>query len=326
MRKLILLLGCSSFLFLPMKAYSQNIENANFDSLCICAIDRIWDWVSSDTYYFINDTAQPHTPNTFYGGGMMDVHMVFNTAAINYDDDSIHAMNSVKIFTRPDLVYPDGEKFRGFLANGNHFYTDNNGWMDFRKGGSPFPYRPYSMKGMYKFEDSLSMIDEYGKAIVLLKKYDSLTNTIDTVGYAESTIELNPTMVWSPFELIIDYYNSAIPDSVVVIFASSSMGSDPTTLWVDDISFEYVTKIEESPRNDEISIFPNPCSDILFISNGENENLSYRISSIDGTLIKNGLLSNRISLANFQSGIYVLTIIRKGQIVNTLRIAKLKME
>lgn len=324
MRRFMFLLMWVALLSIPTKSYSQNIDNANFDSLCICAIDRIWSWISSDSYYFINDTAQPHTPNTLFGAGTSDVHMVFNTAAINYEDDSIHAMNSVKIFTRPDLVYPDGEKFRGFLANGYHFYTDNNGWIDFTKGGSPFPYRPYSMKGLYKFEDSLSVIDEYGKAIVLLKKYNSLTNSIDTIGYAESSMEFNPTMVWSPFELVIDYYNSAIPDSVVVIFESSTMGSDPTTLWVDDISFEFVTGMDDKQHQEkEFSVFPNPTHDKIFVSTEGRQNYHCIISSISGIIGNSEIMPSAIDLSGYLSGIYYISIEVEGTIVEIFKVIKL---
>ncbi len=265
MKYLIILLISFMLLGVTSQSRSQTIENASFDSLCVCAIDRIWSWVTSDTYNYYGDTVQPFTPNQLYTSFNWEIHMAYFTVQINYDNDPLHYLHSVKLFTRPDIVYPDGEKFRGFIANGHHFYTDGAGYIDFRKGGSPFPYRPYSMTGLYKFEDSLSVIDEYGKAIVLLKSFNSLTNSIDTVGYAQSSIELNPSAIWSPFELVINYYNSAIPDSIVVIFESSSMGNQPTTFWIDDIQFQYITESEELHVDPQFVVYPNPATDILSI-------------------------------------------------------------
>ena len=305
--KKLLLVFLLSWLMIP-SSYSQNIDNASFDSLCVCAIDRIWCWIPSDVFYTINDTAQPHTPNTLFDTLYGDLHMMFSTVGINYDMyDSIHYTNSVKIYTRPNLIYPNGEKFRGFIMNGYHFYTNNEGFMDFKRGGTPFPHRPLAMQGMYKFEDSLSAVFDYGKAKVLLKKYNPILNSIDTIAYAETDTELAATSTWLPFNLPLNYYSAETPDSIVVIFQSSTLNGEPTTLWIDDISFSYVTGVDEIKKEEDFVLYPNPCRDYLFLESYFHGK-EYQVFDQYGKLIQSGSVAKKIDLSRLNPGIYFLSI------------------
>ena len=305
------------------KADAQTINNANFDSLCVCAIDRIWDWVTSDTYYFSNDSAQPFMIDTYYDNTNWDLHMAWNTVAINYDNDSLHYTNSVKIFTKPDLVYANGNKFRGFITNGNQFTTDSNGYIDFSKGGSPFPYRPYSIKGLYKFEDTLSAIDEFGKVIILLKKFNTITNSIDTIGYAENNTEMNPVSTWQNFEIPITYLNNSVPDSIVVVFISSSMADMPTTLWIDDITFDFTTDIEDISLSQKIIFYPNPCYDQLFFI-GNKDKYIYQLTDIYGNVLKRDILLRTIDMSVYSPGIYFISTTSNGINSESYKIIKIK--
>jgi hypothetical protein len=298
----------------PLSGKSQNIDNASFDSLCVCAIDRVWQWVTSDTYFVSSDTAQPFLPNTLYTNASINLHFAINTVQLNYDNtDSSGYINSVKIFSRPDMVFQTGDIFRGFIINGEHFFTDNQGFIDLKRCGSAFAYRPDSISGSYKFEDSLSSVAEYGKAKVLLKKYNTVTHSADTIGYAESVFELSPASQWTQFKLPIHYISISTPDSIVVVFFSSSDSGQPASLWLDDIQFTYPTSGIAPPVNNYIGqLYPNPAGGLIHVPGGIAEQSRYIIVDVSGKILQSGTTGDGINIQRLHSGTYLLKIIEKS--------------
>lgn len=301
-------------LFLASLLRGQTIDNAGFDSLYIGAIDRIRYWITSDIYPIREDTVVTLLPSRRYESLAGPEHMAFNTVSINYDDpDSPRYLKSVKLFTKPHLRYPDGKPFRGFIVNGNHCFTDENGFIDFKKGGAPFPFRPSHLSGYYKFEAPESPAGDFGKAIVLLKKYNRTTRTIDTIGYAESKTELAPGAEWASFELPIRYLSSAIPDSIVVLFFSSTEAKGPTTLWLDELFFQYETTARNPfPSAARDTLYPNPTSGKVFLSTEDNRQKEFKLFDAKGALIKSGICIKEIDFSLLENGLYLL-LISQGQ-------------
>jgi hypothetical protein len=308
----------------PLSGKSQNIDNADFDSLCVCAIDRVYHWVTSDVYFINQDTAHPFTPNTHFTNATMELHIAFNTVQLNYDNsDSLGFAHSVKIFSRPGLNYPSGDIFRGFIINGDHFFTDDQGFIDLKRCGSAFPYRPDSISGNYKFEDSLSSVAEYGKAKVLFKKYNTINHSADTIGYAESIFELSPSSQWKQFRLPIHYISSSTPDSIVVAFFSSSNSGRPTTLWLDDIHFIYPTSgTDISVDNSQKIIFPNPTDNLINIPSAFERPGKFEIYDLKGTLIREGTFQNSIDVQTLPKACYFLKILQNGKPGRNFKIIK----
>jgi hypothetical protein len=307
----------------PSAGKSQNIENADFDSVCVCAIDRIYHWVTSDIYYMNKDTVLPFQPNQLYTQASMELHIAMNTVQLNYaDTDSLGNVHSVKLFSRQGLFYPNGDIFKGFIFNGNHFYTDSLGNIDLKRCGSPFPYRPDSVKGTYKFEDSLSTANEYGKVKIFLKKLNTASNSIDTVGYAESHFELTTASDWSEFKLPITYFNNSVPDSVLVVFFSSSGEGNPTSLCLDDFKFTYPTSGIASSNETKIVIYPNPAHNKIYISSSNNKSSYYKIFGITGILAGSGAVLDYIDLSAYIKGFYLLKIYQPDCNSATFKIIK----
>ncbi|MEM7369611.1 MAG: T9SS type A sorting domain-containing protein [Bacteroidota bacterium] len=293
----------------PVFSSAQDLFNASFDSICVCAIDRIYGWVTSDVYYLNPDTIVPFEPNRQYSTPDHELHFAINSVNINYDQgDTSGYANSLKLFTRPETSYPSGEPFKGFITNGTHFYTDSSGLVDFSRGGSPFPYRPYFLTGRYKFEDSLSAVDDFGKAVILLKSYDSLNQVVDTIAYSESVLDLNPTLAWTPFEIPIHYQSSNLPDSIVIVFFSASTGADSTTLWLDDIGFVFSLDGIEDDRNGLPPIYPNPAQERIYLPYPGTKPTAYRILDMRGAMIQSGKMLDEVDVSGLHRGMYILQV------------------
>jgi hypothetical protein len=311
-------------LLLPSVGKSQQIANGSFDSLCVCALDRVYHWVTSDIHYLNQDTAQPFAPNAHFTTDNMELHIAMNTVQLNYDNaDSLGFAHSVKILSRPGLNYLSGDIFRGFLINGDHFYTDDQGYIDLQRCGVAFPYRPDSISGIYKFEDSLSPSAEYGQAKVLLKKFNAATQSMDTIGYAESYHELSPASQWTRFSMPIHYISSSTPDSIVVAFFSSTSSGRPTTLWLDDVQFIYSSSgIGISEDNAQKIIFPNPSENLIYLADDIQMPCKYKIFNSSGTILQQGTFQNHINIQTLPKGCYILKIQQNGKLESSYKFIK----
>ncbi len=235
MKKSILIL--LMFFQVPL-SFSQNIDNPSFDSVYIGGIDRIHSWITSDAWpVTLGDTVHPLNPNDHYVSGGLQYHETYYSVQIEYAS-AFHGLYAIKLLSEIGRVDVLGNPFRGFVLNGDHFYTDNNGYIDLAKGGTPFPYRPYKLMGHYKLVDNSPSLNNYPEAFVLLKKYNPSTFVSDTIGYASAAMLLYPTGSWLPFEMPITYLSNQTPDSIVVAFFSPPFGA-ASTLWVDSLGFEY---------------------------------------------------------------------------------------
>ncbi|HRH01509.1 MAG TPA: T9SS type A sorting domain-containing protein [Bacteroidia bacterium] len=219
---------------------AQNVANASFDSVYLGGIDRLHSWITSDSFLFsINDTMQPMTPNTHFVSTTMQYHELLFTSQLEYSN-TFDGPFAIKLLSINGKVKVDGSPFKGYVVNGNHFYTDSMGYIDFKKCGEPFPHRPSKLRGHYKFNNTSPALTNFGKAHVLLKKYNTSTQQIDTIGYAQGSVQFFPIGNWTAFELPITYFSSQIPDSLVLAFESSAFGLS-SEFSLDSLGFYYPT-------------------------------------------------------------------------------------
>lgn len=319
MKKLLLFLALAGpFTFLN----AQQLPNSDFDSLCVCAIDRIWDWVTPEGFQVVQDTARPMEPNKRYGPPDYGLHMAFTKVQVNYNEPDTNHLTSVRINNEGGIVRPDGSPFVSFLTNGLIMVTDSTGFPDFRQGGSPFAFRPASFTGSYKFQDSLSAVDDYGRVDILLRKRNATTGEIDTIGFASSTTELGPTSVWADFDIPITYISQDVPDTAVVVFYGAVQGSAATTLWLDDLLFSYSsTSTEEELRDSGIRMYPNPTSSRVIFDN-YRLGARYELYTIRGELLLAGQLETEVNIEELPNGLYLIKIEGKEGVKQTFRIEK----
>ena len=301
-----------AFCFLSSPAVrAQNIPNADFDSIYIGGIDRVYHWVTSDALYFSNDTVVPFPPDTHYPPQSGNHHFLIRTVLVNYfDPEPEHYLKSVILHNDSVLKYPNGSQFNSFICNGDHFYSDSQGFMDFSRGGTPFPYRPLTINGSYKFFDSLSPLPDFGRVVALLKKWNPITLQADTIAMAQSGSELSPSAVWNLFSVPFIYADTALPDSIVVIIYSSTNSSGPASLYIDDIHFDFTTAAPITKvLPDRWVIYPNPCREMLHFKDPPVNTIRYAICSLQGVLIQGGITDNEIiRLTGLPPGVYVLLI------------------
>ncbi len=292
-------------LFKSFSTFSQNVENPGFDSAYIGGIDRIYAWVTSDAWSFsIIDTVQPLNPSTHYVSTGLSLHKLLTTTQLEYQD-CFDGPLAIKLFCDSNHVKSDGSAYPGFIINGNHFYTSSAGYLDISKSGMPFTHRPTKLRGHFKFQNDSPSLSNYGKAIVLLKKYNSILNKIDTVGIAESTVELYETTNWTSFEIPINYQSTLIPDSIVVYFQASAGGLN-STLWLDSLGFIYPgpSLIQEAAPKELPFYYDAQAQSIIFINQLSPASVS--IVNTSGAILFNGRTDNPVSIASFPVGIYFL--------------------
>lgn len=100
-----------------------------------------------------------------------------------------------------------------------------------------------------------------------------------------------------------------IPGRQVVILASGRAASTLSN-----------TEVKEKVRDNEISLFPNPVKDVLYIRASEQSDCFYRIYSMSGQLIRSGKFENgKTDLSALTSGIYLVRINNSEKMVKIIK-------
>lgn len=297
---------------------AQNIPNAGFDSIYIGGIDRVYQWVTSDAVYFVHDTVMPFPPNTYFPPFSGNHHFLTKTVLVNYFDTvPAHYLSSLIISNYSELRYPDGSQFNSFICNGTHFYSDAMGFMDFPLGGDPFPYRPSHICGSYKFTDSLSSGGDFGRVEALLKRWNGVTSSVDTIALAVSDTELSPSHVWKAFSIPFVYNDTLLPDSIVVVISASTHSTAPTSLFIDDIHFDFLPiATPEAPEPaSPMHLYPNPGNGKLYLSPPTNQPMHYSVHNLRGAKVDAGISADgTLNLSLLTPGIYSLHLNNNGSV------------
>ncbi len=305
---------------------SQTILNPSFDSVYFGGIDRILSWISSDgiSFYsgFNGDTVNPLLPNTVYNATGFPFSESYDAIGIT---TSPYSNAAVVMNTKPNYKKNTGDRFETFIVNGNQFKSDNDGYLNLSSAGEPFTGRPNRLIGKYQFIDTLSLTQNAGKCIVMLKKHNNITGLIDTIAYDSYTITNFPiTAGWQDFELPINYWSTDIPDSIVIAFFASVEPNSNAQFIVDDLSFSSgSTNIENTKTSpDELTIFPNPVTNCIYINNLKNDTYEYKIMALDGKVLKKGLCTNYILVEELHARLFVLELKAKSGKCLTFKVVK----
>jgi lysophospholipase L1-like esterase len=87
-------------------------------------------------------------------------------------------------------------------------------------------------------------------------------------------------------------------------------------LWAEKMGpllYATVTSVEKNISSEQLSVYPNPCFDLLKVDN-TNQVFSYSITNSVGVECQNGESEGDIDVSNLLSGIYILTIKRDEKI------------
>lgn len=191
---------------------------------------------------------------------------------------------SCKITTQPG----PNQNF-GFIMDG---YFDAQGNV---AGGLQVQTLPSKLKGYYRYIPSGT---DTGSAIAFFTKWNSSTSVSDSV--AEFYYPFMPASSWTYFELGSLYNLTPFPDSVIIAFSSSNLGSTTSQvgsqLFIDDASIELLTGVEVPMSNLFHSmVSPNPADRncTLSFSSTINNTATLKIFSMSGELIS----SEKIKIA-----------------------------
>ncbi|MEL6625747.1 MAG: T9SS type A sorting domain-containing protein [Bacteroidota bacterium] len=299
------------------QAKAQQIPNAHFDSVYFGGIDRIFQWITSDGFAInagsLGDTILPLEPNSSYFGPGFQFSELLFTVNSAYQDPFLN--NSLQLTQNNSRVRKDSLPFPAFIINGEHLATDHMGYPDFFRSGNPFTFRPDSLTGYYKFTDSLSAVDNWGRVLLFLTKYDSLTQTTDTIAHLNSVLDLSPVDEWTRFSLAIPYLSSEIPDSMALTIFASVTPELFGVLGIDELTFVYDTATTYAGREalNDWQIFPNPVSSVLYISPPEQGSYLYVVYDMYGREMIKGENLQQIDISSWGSGAYFLRVSQKGK-------------
>lgn len=181
--------------------------------------------------------------------------------------------------------------------------------VNIASGGLPVdsPEGTYlSLSGHYKFNNNNEMDSAY--AVVLLKKYNTMDNKIDTV--ALGTKSFAQVDDYTTFNIPLEYTNaSTFADSIVIAFFSTKP-TDPYApsfpalgFIVDNVQITSPLNVQEN-QGENLNIYPNPASDRVVISNSTK---SYALYNANGVVQKTIAIGQQeFSVKELSNGIYYL--------------------
>lgn len=219
---------------------------------------------------------------------------------------------------------------RGYAMNGAlNFY------LDAYKSGTPYTQKATKLNGFYIY-DSTGTDSENDSALVavLLKKYNTITQSVDTIGYGKTYLSHHSpgNFSFAPFEVMIDDLQPGVqPDSIVILLQSSKNGLCKIAgsgyclyFTVDNLSLETplgITDINENKIRPQI--YPNPSNGNFTVDFPYGEMESISIISLDGKLIHKttlgGMRKFDLSLNDISTGTYVAEIKMADGAVTTER-------
>lgn len=201
--------------------------------------------------------------------------------------------------------------FTSMFTNGNNFGLDNNE-NDWSFISGEYPQLSYFLNHTDSFIQNLS----YLSVSPLFLKEDNSSYEKSTAVINNFTVSTSNNVVWnSENSTIISIVgnqatiNNHLKDSDIVLIANLNNCRKYIRLTLGE--YDNISNYKNNSL--DVSIFPNPCNDYLYIENKDNfKNIKeIQLFDISGKKIANYFLNNSsitISLKNISSGIYFISI------------------
>lgn len=273
---------------LSLIANSQQVANGDFDN-----------WTFNGDYY---EPDMWNTPNS------VSYVFPFYVLTTTRDTSSYNGNFASRLETK-EIV---GLAVPGLLTLGE-LTIDVFGNSSTISGGVPFNYRPYSLEGYFKYTPQPNDSALIG---VFMLKHNSTSGLLDTIGigvFYESGIINN----YTKFIAEIEYYTSDTPDTMNIIVMPSDKDNPVigSILYIDNLYFNYATRIDDSKYENKISIYPNPTDGNIYIVKPSSIS-EIRIRNLLGeTLYTSTVFENEtlVNLSNFDTGIYLIELFNKQE-------------
>jgi hypothetical protein len=178
--------------------------------------------------------------------------------------------------------------------------------------GYPYTLRPGRFTGQWQH---MIWGESQGSVCATLTKWDSVNNKRDTIAIAYKEL-VDMAMQWEAFSVDFDYLSSSDPDSCMIVLKSN--GDQPELndyLWVDDLAFEDFVGITDYSNENNIEVYPVPCSDIINVEFMIENSGTKKMEIIDLTgkvLLSKDVYSSSgrekfsINIDSYDAGIYFI--------------------
>lgn len=230
-------------------------------------------WVTGDIYY----TALANLG----GDATYNVHSVTQTSSAHGGSSAVHM--SVDVSSAGDtisgLVYSAPT-----LANLSNVLTQTG------MSGFPMTGRPANLNGYYKLSGNNS---ETGACAILITKWNTATNTRDTLYFNENLFITVNTNTWTQFSFPLTYAFAENPDSMLIGFGLINMTGTynlASTFDIDDLTLTGNVPIgidEHSSAIPAATLFPNPVSTTATLSlpGTSFHNATLNVYDVNGQLV-----------------------------------------
>lgn len=198
-------------------------------------------------------------------------------------------------------------------------------------GGVAFNLRPYSLNFAYKYY-TLGVSDGsfyHSKALIELTKWDEINNERVTIGTGEYIIS-DKINFYRNAQVIVNYYSDVVPDTMRILFTTSSDPNDEVSLTLDDIHLKMESKVVGSDDRvyvEEVTLFPNPVNEWLtFINPMDHTDAKVRVFNSFGQLVIDQPLTGtggKINCQQLQGGMYFYQIRRSDKLVQSGKLMKI---
>lgn len=175
-------------------------------------------------------------------------------------------------------------------------------------GGTPFTARPDSMTGWYKY---VPQGNDAGNIVGILLTADPARDTIAVAPFFPS----GSVGTYTYFKAAFEYRLPDVPAQALFIMASSGAtgGVVNTMMYVDDLGVVYNPSVgvDEATATKDISVYPNPASENLYVNMAGILGANVSIFDITGKKVAQQILTeklNSVNVASLANGMYVYQV------------------
>jgi hypothetical protein len=190
--------------------------------------------------------------------------------------------------------------------------------------GQPFGDLPSAFQGWYKY---VPVNGDSAGIAALLTRWNAGAGRRDTVA-AAAVVVTSTQATWTGFDLPFFYFQSGIPDSILVALVSSGDGQNfngqaGSTLWIDDLNLDYTTAAPEGlgpQASPQVGVHGRTVTVQVPIDMGASQ---WRLLDIQGRELSRSVLhpgSQSVEI-DLPSGVYLVEIVKAGKPVFRQKIA-----
>lgn len=175
------------------------------------------------------------------------------------------------------------------------------------EGGLSYNLRPDNFSGWYQYYPAGA---DTGQVAAVLTKWNLLLQKRDTVAIAGKWF-LEQNNSYQQFVAPFEYWSEISPDTLMVILVSSSQFEPVvgSVLYLDDLSMNFTTSVQNQTAKSNIAVYPNPASEVIHFEFSERG--TFEVYSLNGTFTSSGIVNagiNSIVVDKWSPGIYMLNI------------------